>query len=377
MMIQPQQTGFRKAAILVAALDRAAADEVLDRMGPDQAQRVRQTILELGPVDPEEQRHIVDEFLRVGPMVPRQPSGIELDGHLARRLADGSYREAEAPGAPGGGEPARPFRFLRQAQCDQIARLLVGERPQTIALVLSHLAEEQAGRVLVLLAPAMQVEVVRRLVDLQETDPEVLREVERALQSRLAQRVPMQRRRVAGASAVSGILRASEKSVGRRILDNLAAHDERLAEQFASEAPYGRGLSRFSPRDGSGAADSRFRGENGTVPLASALASGDPLTFDDLIELSDPALTTVIDASEPELLALALVGAPAAVIERMLRPLPRHEARSVRQGLENLVPTRLSDVEAARRQLAEVARELATTGDIELAPRGDSIGMMV
>ena len=100
------------------------------------------------------------------------------------------------------------------------------------------------------------------------------------------------------------------------------------------------------------------------------------MTFDDLIELSDPALATVIDASEPELLALALVGAPAAVIERMLRPLPRHEARSVRQGLENLVPTRLSDVEAARRQLAEVARELATTGDIQLAPRGDSIGMM-
>jgi flagellar motor switch protein FliG len=362
-MNEKQPSGLRKAAILVAALDRAAADEVLDRMTPDQAQRVRQTILGLGPVDPEEQRLVIDEFLRVAPMVPRQPSGIDLDGRLARRLTDGSYRRIDEPHAPGGDGPSRPFRFLRETDCDQIARLLAKERPQTIALVLSHLPQEQAGRVLVLLTPTAQVEVVRRLVDLEETDPDVLREVEHALQSRLSEHVPMRRRRVAGASAVSGILRASGQSVGRRILDNLVAHDEGLAEQFEDG-----GLSRFSPRGGFSSADSPFHDENGTVPFAS-------LTFDDLMDLSDSAMATVIDASEPALLALALVGAPAEVIERMLRPLARHEARAVRHGLENLVPTRLSDVEAARRQLAEVARELAVAGEIDLAPRGDSIGI--
>ena len=180
-------------------------------------------------------------------MVPRQPSGIELDGRLARRLADGSYRRAEDQAPPAASGPSRPFRFLHQAQCDEIARLLAGERPQTIALVLSHLAA--ASRPVgcwSFSAPATQVEVVRRLVDLEETDPEVLREVERGLQSRLAERVPMQRRRVAGASAVSGILKASEQSVGRRILDNLATHDEGLAEQF--DEP---GIVPISPRDGS------------------------------------------------------------------------------------------------------------------------------
>ena len=288
-MIQPQQAGLRKAAILVAALDRAAADEVLDRMDPDQAQRVRQTILELGPVDPEEQRHVDRR------VPPRGTDGSAATlGHRAGRAPRPAIGRWVVPrgrsaGASGGGEPARPFRFLRQAECDQIARLLVGrtaadDRP---GVVPSRRRSRPVG-CWSLLAPATQVEVVRRLVDLEETDPEVLREVEHALQSRLAERVPMQRRRVAGASAVSGILRASEQSVGRRILDNLATHDERLAEQFASEAPYGRGLSRFLPRDGSDAADSRFRGENGTVPLASALASGDPLTFDDLIESERP-----------------------------------------------------------------------------------------
>jgi flagellar motor switch protein FliG len=369
MMTEKQPSGLRKAAILVAALDRAAADAVLDRMGPEQADRVRQAVLTLGPVDPQEQRSVIDEFLRVSPMVPREPSGIELDGSLARRLADGSYRRIDDAHAGGVAGPSRPFRFLRETQSDQIARLLANERPQTIALVLSHLSQEQAGRVLVLLAPPVQVEVVRRLVDLEETDPEVLREVERALETRLAEHVPMQRRRVAGASAVNGILQAAGQTVGRRILDNLAVHDEQLAEQFASGE-----LSRFSPRGGASPADSLWRGERETVPLEPP---SDFLSFDDLTGLSDPALATLIAAADPDLLSLALVGAPAEVIQRMLQPLSRREARSVRREMENLVPIRLSDVEAARRQLVERARELAAAGEIDLTPRGDSIGMTV
>ena len=68
----------------------------------------------------------------------------------------------------------------------------------------------------------MQAEVVRRLVDLEETAPEILREVEEALQSRLSQQVQMQRRRVAGLAAVAGILQAADGRTGMEILDNLA-----------------------------------------------------------------------------------------------------------------------------------------------------------
>ena len=275
MMIQPQQAGFRKAAILVAALDRAAADEVLDRMGPDQcnasarpSSNLDQSIRKNNATS-STSSSAWDRWFRGNPRASSWTGTSPGDWPMGRTARPRRR-------APGGGEPARPFRFLRQAQCDQIARLLVGERPQTIALVLSHLAEEQAGRVLVLLAPAMQVEVVRRLVDLEETDPEVLREVERALQSRLAQRVPMQRRRVAGASAVSGILRASEQSVGRRILDNLATHDEGLAEQFASEAPYGRGLSRFFRATDSTPPIRVFAAKMGLSPLRPPLRPATP-----------------------------------------------------------------------------------------------------
>ena len=138
-------------------------------------------------------------------------------------------RTGDEPAPPGGAGFAsvagrgEPFRFLRDAEADKLVRVLAGERPQTIALVLSHLPPQQAGSVLARLQPALQNEVVRRLVDLEETDPEILREVEQALQSRLSEQVQMQRRRVAGLAAVAGILQASDGRTGMQILDNLAA----------------------------------------------------------------------------------------------------------------------------------------------------------
>ena len=160
---------------------------------------------------------------------------------------------------------------LREAEDEKLARLLAGERPQTIALVLSHLSARQAGGVLARLQPNLQTEVVRRLVDLEETDPAILQEVEQALESRLSQQVPMQRRRVAGLQAMGGILQASESDVRLQILDNLAAHDRALAERLGPP----------------------------------------PMEFDDLADLDDATLAEVFRAAEPQWIMPALLGAPA------------------------------------------------------------------
>ena len=88
-----------------------------------------------------------------------------------------------------------PFGFLHEAEEENLAQLLAGERPQTIALVLSHLPAERAGDVLARFAPVQQVEVVRRLVDLENSDPEALHDVERALESRLSQQFASRQRR--------------------------------------------------------------------------------------------------------------------------------------------------------------------------------------
>jgi flagellar motor switch protein FliG len=72
--------------------------------------------------------------------------------------------------------------------------------------------------------------------------------------------------------------------------------------------------------------------------------------------------------ADSEVAILALVGAPQELIERVLAGLPRGEAEIIRQRLDHPGPTRLSDVEQARQEIAVLAHRLATQGRIALPP---------
>lgn len=315
--------GIRKAAILVSSLDQASADRLLDQMDPRQAQRVRNAVFELGDIDPVEQKRIIEEFFRLGPLLPqKQHPGIELDAGLAEKL----YGSSGKPAAPPAADESQPFRSLHKAADEKLAKILVTERPQTIALVLAHLSPEQASAVLARFTPAQQVEVLRRLVTLEETEPEILQEVERALEARLAEQVQMQRRRVVGLSAVAAILEASSQRVGTQLLDNLTIHDRSLAERLGPER----------------------------------------VEFEELLLLDNRSLEAVLGAAEPEVVELALVGAPPAFVDRVLQAVSAADAQRIRHQLDHPGPTRLSDVEEARLRLAELARRLAFAGQIDL-----------
>jgi len=319
------EAALRKAAVLVAILSPEEADRVLERFEPEQARRLRDMAVDLGPVGAEEEERVLEEFFRIGPLVPgKQPAGLELDEYLARRP------DSNAAERPSG---FRPVHFLQDAEADKLARALVGERGQTIALVLSHLGPEQAGAVLVRLEPTCQVEVVRCLVELEETDPEILHEVEQALQTRLAEQVQMQRRRVAGLRAVAGILQGSPEPIGMQIFRNLSARDPALAQRLSPE----------------------------------------PIAFADLEAADSRSWAEIAGAVDPELLGVALLEASPGLIDRVLRQMSGGKAGQIRMRLEQPGPTRLSDMEEARRRVADVAWSLALQGRIELGRRAGAV----
>jgi flagellar motor switch protein FliG len=318
MTTQLSHDGLRKAAILVASLDTAAADAVLDQLMPEQARQVREIVVELEEIDQSEQRRVIDEFFHNGPATSaHNDSGVELDGHLAWLASQGSTHFEEEPLRPAAPPPpaGKPFVFLQEIETDKLVRALAHERPQTIALVLSHLPPAKSGAVLGRLPERVQAEVVHRLVDLEETDPEILREVEEALHGRLSQHVQTERRRVAGLQAVAGILQATDGRTGIRILDNLAKGDNTLAEKLL-------------PRQ---------------------------LDFDDLADLEDDILAETFDEAGAELTLLALFGASSELVNRVLNSLTTADARALHHKLNHPGPIRLRDVEEARRQVARIA----------------------
>jgi flagellar motor switch protein FliG len=288
-----QDAGIRKAAILVASLDQAAADLVLKQLGPERAKLVRQAASCLDDIDAAERRRVLAEFRRIGPMMScREISGIELDrlpanptGRLASPPCDSAAKNADA----------KPFDFLCDTSNEKMADLLAGERPQTIAVVLSHLPPERAAETLSHFSAALQVEVVRRLADLEHTDEETLRGIEQALEARWARQFAAEHRRTVGPETVAKILGSCTGATRGRILENLASHDPALAERFGDR----------------------------------------PMTFSDLEKLGGETLLTVYRAADSEVALAALLGASPTILDRLIGAMPAAEAKQLRRQLDH------------------------------------------
>jgi len=263
-----KDSGIRKAAVLVAGLDHVSADLLLDQLDERQADMVRQAVMELDEIDEDELRRVINEFRGISFCVPdASPAGIELTDLPPRREGYGRRHETE-------GESPRPFGFLHDAENEKLLELLEDERPRTVALVLSHLPSERAAEVLDNLAPAAQVEVVRRLVDLDNTDPETLREIEQVLETRLARLFDVECRRSAGPQTLERMLDSCEGSTRCRILENIAAEDRSLAERFGRREP----------------------------------------SFDDVFHCSDAVLAEIYRSVEPAVFEAALLGMPSMLL---------------------------------------------------------------
>src|SRR5215211_622771 len=181
-MTNVRPPALRKAAILIASLDPDAAAAMLAQMSDEHARLVRETINDLDDLDPIEQQEVIDEFFRISPLMPeKMPPGIELADSLALRLAMSEGNASIGERKVGlSHDDRQPFARLHDTDCGILASLLEREQPQIAAVVISHLPPERAAEVLAELPSRMQSQVARRLLGLDETDPEVLKEIETA-----------------------------------------------------------------------------------------------------------------------------------------------------------------------------------------------------
>jgi flagellar motor switch protein FliG len=338
-------TPLKKAAILVASLDDETADEMLEQMGPEGAARVRREIMSLGAVDPEVERQVIAEFHRRD-LPPRDPypTGIELDSSLAEKLAQPDNPDPIAVSNNPAAEPA-PFRFLHEAEADTLVQCLAHERPQTIAVVVSHLGPAQAAEVVDRLAPSLQAQVLRRLAELDDADPDVLRDVEAHLETWITEQMRSRQRRRAGLDALGAILSAAGNSSRRQIVANLFHHDGSLAESLGL-APTKR------------ASADRAASTSKNPETVARMPRQKELQFHDLLKFDNERLLALVTQAPAEVVVLAMAGANAEFVDRVCACVPTNKARLFRRALAHLGPTRLGDVEEAQQTLADMAADV-------------------
>ncbi|MBC8354136.1 MAG: hypothetical protein H8E66_19260 [Planctomycetes bacterium] len=362
---------IRKAAILISTLDHRVADELLERMPDEQAAAVRQMAMEIDDVSDAEQERVMQEFLGSGgPMMEMDDSGVELDEELARKLAagEGFVERPRPPAEPD--EP--PFRFLCDAENDAIAKHLRHENPQIIAVVVAYLPPRQAADLLKHFDRRLQASILRRIAELDTTDRDVVREVEKHLKILLHDDLRAAKNRIVGLSTVASILTAAGESQGQ-LISSLTHHDRQLAHQLRDPA---RRVSSVwidnvpnAPRSSEEMQHSKNDSEVDDLPLATPTLPPshrtETVVFDELSQLEDSDLAIVFGESDSKLSLLALAGATPEFVDRLLKQLPAREAKSLRRRTEQLGPLRLSDIERAQATISETANHLIADGLID------------
>lgn len=336
-MAELKQGGLRKAAILMVSLDTETASAIMGQLDHESVERLTLAIARLEGVSPQEQDAVVEEFYTMG--MARQyveRGGIEYATELLERSLTGDEAKRIIQQVQLSLQ-ATPFGFLKKASSESLATFLVDEHPQTIALVLAHLLPRQASELLQSLPASKQLEVTRRIANMEQTSPEVIREVERGLEQRLSAILNEELQQVGGASSVAEILNYIDRATEKAILESLEAEDPDLVEEV-------RRLM---------------------------------FVFDDLQLVDQRGIQEVLKEIQNDTLALALKGASDEMKEKFFSAMSERAAGLIKENMEYLGPVRLSEVERAQQEIVDIVRRLADAGTISIRERGASEEMIV
>jgi flagellar motor switch protein FliG len=365
---------LEKAAILVSALDRTSADQLLEQMPEAMAAQVRNVLMQLDDVDPDLQQAVLEDFFNaqkpkaIASQTKQTTSrnheteinDVELeltvdeneeitltesfDRHRDRSMKSFTMGESES---------AELFSFLNEAETSVLIREMEKEHPQTVAVVLAQLPPRRAAEILEKLSATLQIEAVRRMVDLDEMDSTVLTELAQGFAKQLAQHIGERRRRINGMSRVANILASSPKETEARIMQNL--------EQFRGSLAPNVNKVRQQQTSVRGFASDERKDSPPTIRFQQSTcheASQDVPRFVELATLSDDALLHVLQHVPSEVVVLALAGAEASLVQRITRRLPKSQGEMLNRALSHLGPLRLDEIDVAQQELVRKALEL-------------------
>ena len=330
-------SGGLKAAILLVALDREASAAVLRHLDPPMVEEIARQIAQLESVDDDVRTQVIEEFYNVA--LARQSAkrgGLGyaralLEAALPKDQANNLLKLIERQVA------RRPFSFLAKTDSENLMTFIQDEHPQTIALILSHIQSTKASEVLANLPPAKQLEVVTRIANMDNTNPEVIREVEEGLEMRLSGIVSQTFQKAGGVECAAEILNLTDRATEKSIMEGIEGQDAELAEQI-------RRLM---------------------------------FVFEDVLLVNDKGIQAVLKDIEHDDLSLALKTANADLREKIFRNMSERAAQLIKEDMEYMGPVRLSDVEAAQQRIVDVVRRLEDAGELIISGRGGEKEMIV
>ncbi|MBL8891401.1 MAG: hypothetical protein JNL67_15585 [Planctomycetaceae bacterium] len=295
----------------------------------------------------------------------------------------GQSRHVETEVAPSSHDyPAPPTRntdlsdTLAAIDVETLASVVLRESPQVLAAVLSLLPPLRSAKLLEYCSPELQVEALERLQRLEELDDDIVHLLQQELHGVIRQRSKLKQRQRVGSQALAEIMVAArqlENSQVARVLQTQLRGEPGGKASSTAQTPSRDTEVRPELRDPRTHRDSFSRAPvassnedrlvSNELEHADALSDIEPrLSFADLVQCDAASLQALLATAKPQVTLLALRGAPQALLDRVLKMLPRGEAKEVQFRVQNLGPTRVQDIQQAQQYLLRLASLLEDMG---------------
>jgi len=323
--------GPERAAIFMMSLGEQSAAEVLKHMGPKEVQRVGTAMTTLNNVSNAQVTHVMSEFANV---IEEQSSvGIGSDDYI-RNVLIGALGEDKAGNVIDRilmGKNSKGLESLKWMDPRAVADVVHNEHPQIIAIVLSYLESDHAAEVLSHLQERTRTDVLMRIATLEGVPPAALHELNEVLEKQFSGSSKMQKSGVGGIKTAADILNFMDGATEQEITEAITEQDENLAQQIQEQM----------------------------------------FVFENLLEVDDRGMQTILREVQSDSLILALKGADDTMKEKIFGNMSSRAAEMMRDDLEAKGPVKLKDVESAQKEMLVVAKRLADSGEISLGGKGD------
>jgi flagellar motor switch protein FliG len=322
--------GAQKVAVLLMALGEEAAVEVLKLLGPKEVQKVGSAMATLPKISRGDVQAVISSFIE------------DVQSETALNMGADEYIRSVLVSALGEekagsmidrillGVNTKGLESLKWMDARSIVEIIRNEHPQIIAIVLSYLDSDQAAEAIAEFPEKARADILMRVAALDGVQPAALQELNEMLESQLRGTGGIQSSSIGGVKAAANILNFVDGTLQAEMMEQIKTTDADLGQQIE---------------------DLMF-------------------VFDNLVEVDDRGIQTLLREVSSDNLVLALKGADEALRTKIFRNMSQRAAEMLREDLESRGPVKLSDVEAAQKEILVIARRLADEGQIALGGAG-------
>lgn len=320
-----------RAAVLLLSLGEEDAAEILKHLGPKEVQRIGSAMTRLKNITRDQVEIVLNNFFE---LVQSQTSlGIGSDAYIRNMLVS-ALGEEKAGGLVDrilmGGNTSG-LDTLKWMNSRAVSDLIRFEHPQIQAIVIAYLDSDQAAEVLAYLDERVRLDIILRIASIESVQPQALQELNDILEKQFASSSNTSASAaLGGIKCTADIMNFLDTSAESQLIEALREVDEDLAQEIQ---------------------DLMF-------------------VFDNLSEVDDRGIQALMREISSDVLILALKGADEAIKLKIFGNMSSRAADLLKDDLEAKGPVKVSEVEAAQKEILSIARRMSDAGEIVLGSKG-------